>query len=952
MALVGHWPFNGNLEDYSGNRRNSSSGWSFDDGGKIGKCIKKASGSSAMTLPITPREIGKIYTLCFWIYTDSTSTGSSVLFGEEVGENRSTFSLFQYPTRNDFHWSMNGNEGRCVGVLPDNKWTHITLVNNGESVTFYTNGNLSKTTSGATKYDIGIDIKLRGLTGTKLNDIRIYDEVLSLKEIKEVAKAKVLHYPMNSPEEECTKNLDDGSVISNGVNTSGTYRNASLVRLGPRHIKVSVSRLATDTSQGNWYPNFRFKQYPFTIGKTYAISCMARLIREKQMFAQLRHAVRVNDYGTEGIKAVGIDSYEWKRYTLVRTIDKSSYTQGSESAVAPSPLIEFYCFSNTPTEDAYLDFEVKDWQVEELDHATPYTSYIRNIGIGDASGFRNHGNTSLATCPKWDSSSIDGSGCFNFHKIGTEIIDNDFANITDEVTVSAWTYYVTREGSDKPVVTKTNSTEYADGFGLWDGYAYDFRWTVCNTTVRFDITNLYNTWHHIVGTYSSSTGILRAYVDGKKVGETKITAGTKITTNNAPLRIGRSSRGGASMSGKLSDIRVYATALSDTDIMALYNEKASIAKSGKMMVGELIEEVSQSNNVVTKDIKIKACGYPQGSTVTVNGTAYSGTRSWSILVIDKNLNYVSNNTYDVFGSAPKADEFIAKFKSIPNGYFVVIYTQDQPTQNNEKVLNYLKDYSPNIKTLDWGGRDAYFLVVRKGDYKIISERFAKRTNSETVGATTGEVTITLKKNKNSVTKKSQFITDEIDEVSATSSIIYNMPVKYQHRALWTRVYFNSKANLWTTAEVNSCNTSEKISYLGKLEEFRGSDGSFEFMLQYSYTSRYNRWKQTSNPMTNTSVSGYSAIHIDAPGSTEQAFVGLRKYDTEYTYLAGCKGSNWYYAIGPKQLWGNTIPCLYDDKAEIVGTDNKQELWARIDNVPKIFKMYKNGSSKSKEYIEC
>lgn len=41
----------------------------------------------------------------------------------------------------------------------------------------------------------------------KLNDIRIYNEVLSLAEIQEIAKAKILHYNFNDPYVEPTTNL-------------------------------------------------------------------------------------------------------------------------------------------------------------------------------------------------------------------------------------------------------------------------------------------------------------------------------------------------------------------------------------------------------------------------------------------------------------------------------------------------------------------------------------------------------------------------------------------------------------------------------------------------------------------------------------------------------------------------------------------------------------------------
>ncbi len=44
-----------------------------------------------------------------------------------------------------------------------------------------------------------------GVMNGKLNDFRLYDHVLSLKEIKEVARAKILHYTFNDFQEPTKK---------------------------------------------------------------------------------------------------------------------------------------------------------------------------------------------------------------------------------------------------------------------------------------------------------------------------------------------------------------------------------------------------------------------------------------------------------------------------------------------------------------------------------------------------------------------------------------------------------------------------------------------------------------------------------------------------------------------------------------------------------------------------
>ena len=57
-------------------------------------------------------------------------------------------------------------------------------------------------------------------TNVSVNDYRIYDHILSIKEVKELAKAKVLHYTFNQLEEPTTNVIDPSYTTSYGI---GTY---------------------------------------------------------------------------------------------------------------------------------------------------------------------------------------------------------------------------------------------------------------------------------------------------------------------------------------------------------------------------------------------------------------------------------------------------------------------------------------------------------------------------------------------------------------------------------------------------------------------------------------------------------------------------------------------------------------------------------------------------------
>lgn len=77
------------------------------------------------------------------------------------------------------------------------------------------------------------------------------------------------------------------------------------------------------------------------------------------------------------------------------------------------------------------------------------------------------------------------------------------------------------------------------------------------------------TWYHVVLTYD--TTVVRWYVNGTLVGST--TAGTIVTTGS-DLSIGRRGAGAQSVAyfdGKIDEISIFPTALSQTDVTTLYN---------------------------------------------------------------------------------------------------------------------------------------------------------------------------------------------------------------------------------------------------------------------------------------------------------------------------------------------------------------------------------------------
>lgn len=126
------------------------------------------------------------------------------------------------------------------------------------------------------------------------------------------------------------------------------------------------------------------------------------------------------------------------------------------------------------------------------------------------------------------------------------------------------------------------------------------------------------------------------------------------------------------------------------------------------------------------------------------------------------------------------------------------------------------------------------------------------------------------------------------------------------------------------SEALSCDTATKYSVLDTLEEYRNANGEFEFLLEYPELTGYNRWKQTSNPITTEeSVTGYDAVSITWG---DYYWGGLCKSSSSSTFIDGAvNNSKWHYAIGAHVAWNSGIPSTSTPVDEVY-------LWVRIDNL--------------------
>ena len=222
---------------------------------------------SSGSLTMTPEQTASVLnnnevSFCFWI--KPIGTGHTLIFGTDnmVANNNRKFSIFQYPTANDLHLSWMNDAASATflgtvvaGAFPSNTWTHCTITYKNPVCKVYLNGELRTTLNGVSNsssfaYNTQL---IHNNAARLLNDFRIYNHCLSLKEIKEVSQELVYYYPLNEDIntsngiiEDCSGYKNDGGYVGNISNDSSSLCN----NLG---MTITNSNVSDNTSTGLSY---------------------------------------------------------------------------------------------------------------------------------------------------------------------------------------------------------------------------------------------------------------------------------------------------------------------------------------------------------------------------------------------------------------------------------------------------------------------------------------------------------------------------------------------------------------------------------------------------------------------------------------------------------------------------------------------------------------------------
>ncbi|MCP4611264.1 MAG: LamG domain-containing protein [Planctomycetes bacterium] len=277
--LIGHWKFDGDMNDSVVNNDGTANGDVFagTSNGVLGGAAEFDGAGDSIVIP-TPSLPGTSWSLTWWSFTpaDSTNTGYMVASGNPSGYEAVFFrrygpEIFAGGVTQDTNVTPRISLGE-PGPYPRGQWHHHAVLHDGSSSTafWYINGilwidtNLDDTNATTfTSFDEVIYAGNRKSGGRdfegKIDDLRLYDEVLTAERIQIIMLGGGTTYPFAYGPEPADGDLLTDTWTNLGWRP-GDFAVSHDVYFGDNFNDVNAG--AESTFQGNQVPTFLVAGFP------------------------------------------------------------------------------------------------------------------------------------------------------------------------------------------------------------------------------------------------------------------------------------------------------------------------------------------------------------------------------------------------------------------------------------------------------------------------------------------------------------------------------------------------------------------------------------------------------------------------------------------------------------------------------------------------------------------
>ena len=610
MSLIAWYPLNGDTKDYSGNNLHLTNNEAIVDvNGKIGSCYL-TNQSNKQYLNVTSSIItdalsnGNDFTVCFWQKVDSCQYA---VMNISCGNTSATNRMLHIGMRSANVVSMGfyGDDLNGTFSFSPDKWYHITAVYEKGYQKIYVNGKLINSRKSTNYLIVNGRFNIGSYSNTTTtafyNDVRIYNEALTTKQIKEISQAKICHYTFNEELYENTVNLynNKNQIGSNGPKIE--WENAYAFKF----------EIQENTTYAGAAFNSNLTLKPLT---TYTLSYKLKKIEGS--LTQIRGHVEGNYFDLLSTKLNGKENYYHYHNGIELNDSFDTYyievTFRTKEDV--TSMNKIYIQPNAKKNE-YVKVRVWDIQVEEKDHATPFTTSSRSQVLKDISGYGYDMTTYNQYSPVWNKDDSNN----RIKNYSTLTKKDSYFNLNfkykypDAFTFSCWVRTIDNEAFCLVGFPSGNNTLVSlaiNNNGKISLHSYLStpdtnvdKWYASSTTAIND-----GEWHFVAVTYNGTTA--KSYIDGKYEASSTVTFDFKrqaISDLTINMISPNSDWGGYETrryEGDISDVRVYATALSDSDIKQLYKPEISIDKANVIRCSEINEEKIENKNGFSKDASI------------------------------------------------------------------------------------------------------------------------------------------------------------------------------------------------------------------------------------------------------------------------------------------------------------------------------------------------------------
>lgn len=570
--------------------------------GKIGKCAK-FNGDYKTIYTETTHEFDYTDNFSWACWVLPVYSGTSMQYIFSVG--RADYGSYGYGARLASATQINIRYGNAEWGIPceASKWIHIAFVKQDGKIKTYKNGSLyaSITYGGVTPtYTDSIGLTLgcfRFNAGSiypsfcSVNDFRLYDTPLTDRQVKEISKGLICHYPLG----EVDGKIGGRNILRNSKNLASLSLKDTLAKVERTDTNCKLS-LASGVASSSWYAIYT----DFTIEKNQSYTASIEIET-----VNLVSGSKGCHFAAAKIPPNSL----WNDFAEVdfKTPGKYHYTfnSGDNTSVRIALGVQGDGSSN------YVI--AKNLKLEKSSTATPWTpapeddsSFYDNV-IYDTSGYGNNGSVTDSTCPTWSSDTPRYKGSYMFNGSNQYINCGTSTMIQgqEEMTINCWAYmddwsnfnarlFSCTESGGYNTEPLNNSIKFAvNVYTKSDMSAYAYNQPIGGYP-GIKLSDMSSGWHMITCVYKASVGD-SMYLDGKLYEKKTYTSYGIHFNKNSYLFLGGESSGVSCIApyfnGKLSDFRIYATALSDSDILELYHSSASVDNNGNLMLaGEVIEE--------------------------------------------------------------------------------------------------------------------------------------------------------------------------------------------------------------------------------------------------------------------------------------------------------------------------------------------------------------------------